>query len=72
MVYKEKYPVFWSGDNHKNENSNILFQNITIDVNTPEYLFVQRLFNKTVSETDIKIAFVNINLNIYYLINYII
>ena len=55
MVYSKKYPSFWTGNNHTNENSDALFQNIPIEANTPEFLFVQRLFNKTVSEKDIKV-----------------
>ncbi len=69
MIYSQKYPLFWTGNNHTNENSNALFQNISIETNTPEFLFVQRLFNKTVSETEIKIAFVSINHNLYYQMN---
>ncbi|CAF4560757.1 unnamed protein product [Rotaria sp. Silwood1] len=56
MVYSQKYPTFWTGNVHTNENSDALFQVITLDTNSPEFLFVQRLFYKTVSETDIKIA----------------
>lgn len=60
--YKEEYPKFWTGNNHKNEDSSNLYQNISIETNTPEYLFVQRLFNKSVPENDIKIAFVSIEI----------
>jgi len=63
MVYDQKYPSFWTGNNHTNENSDALFQSIPIEINTPEFLFVQRLFNKTVPETEIKIAFVSTYLN---------
>ncbi len=63
-VYKQKYPSFWTGNIHTNENSDALFQNIPIEINTPEFLFVQRLFHKTVLETKIKIAFVSIYLNL--------
>ncbi|CAF2645979.1 unnamed protein product [Rotaria sp. Silwood2] len=58
MVYSQKYPTFWTGDDHINENSEALFQAITLDTNSPEFSFVQRLFNKTVSEKDIQIAFI--------------
>jgi hypothetical protein len=59
QVYNQKYPSFWTGNNHINENSDALFQTIAIEKNTPEFLFVQRLFNKTLSETDTKIAVVS-------------
>jgi hypothetical protein len=65
MVYSQKYPLFWTGDNHTNENSNALFQNISIEKNTPEFLFVQRLFHKTVSETETSIVIVSNHLNLY-------
>jgi hypothetical protein len=63
MVYNQKYPLFWTGDKHTNPTSDALFQNIPIEINTPEFLFVQRLFNKTVSDTEIQIAFVSIDIN---------
>ena len=59
MVYGGKYPSFWTGNNHTNENSVALFENISIEKNTPEYIFIQRLFNKTVPSTDLSIAFVS-------------
>jgi hypothetical protein len=65
MVYSQKYPLFWTGDNHTNENSNALFQNISIEKTTPEFLFVQRLFHKTVSETETSIVIVSNHLNLY-------
>ena len=58
-VYSQKYPSFWTGDNHTNENSNVLFQNIAIEKNSPEFLFVQRLFNKTVPEKETTVNFVS-------------
>ncbi|CAF0810400.1 unnamed protein product [Rotaria sordida] len=58
MIYSQKYPVFWTGDGHTNENNNALFQVITVEQNSAEFLFVQRLFYKTVAETDINIAFI--------------
>ena len=63
MVYNQKYPVFWTGDSHTNEHSNALFQAISVEQNSAEFLFVQRLFYKTDPETNIKIAFVSIYLN---------
>lgn len=58
-VYKQKYPSFWTGNNHTNENSDALFQNIPIEINTPEFLFVQRLFHKTVPEKDLNTVIVS-------------
>lgn len=63
MVYNEKYPSFWTGSNHTNENSNALFENISIEKSTPEFLFVERLFHQTVRDTQSTIAVVSYNLN---------
>ncbi|CAM4804415.1 unnamed protein product [Rotaria magnacalcarata] len=57
-VYGQKYPLFWKGNNYKNENSKALFESISIDKASAEYLFVQRAFHQTVSDTKTKIAFV--------------
>ena len=65
MVYGQRYPSFWKGTNHTNENSEALFQTIGIDKDSPEFLFVQRLFNKTISETQVNIAVVSTNLDLY-------
>ncbi len=64
MVYSQRFPSFWTGTNHTNENSNVLFENIPIDKNTSEFEFVQRMFTKTVSESQFKIAFVSLYLSI--------
>ena len=61
MVYSQKYPLFWMGNNHKTDDTDKLFENLPVEKNTAEYVFVQRLFNKTVLETDVKIAFVRIH-----------
>lgn len=63
MVYNQKYPSFWTGDNHLNENSNMLFHSISLEKDTPEFLFVQRLFYKTVASTQTDIAIVSFSLN---------
>ncbi|CAF2159952.1 unnamed protein product [Rotaria magnacalcarata] len=63
-VYGQKYPLFWKGNNYKNENSKALFESISIDKASAEYLFVQRAFHQTVSDTKTKIAFVSIRLNL--------
>lgn len=71
MVYSQRYPLFWKGNNHTNVNSNVLFECIQIEKDTPEYIFVQRSFNKTVSEAKCQIAIVrnylsmNINENFH-------
>lgn len=62
MVYGQKYPSFWSGNNYKNEKSNILFENIPVEKTSAEYLFIHRLFHQTVPENDLSIAFVSITL----------
>lgn len=58
-VYSQKYPSFWTGDNHTNENSDTLFQTIALEKNSPEFLFVQRLFHKTVPEKDLNTVIVS-------------
>ena len=58
MVYGEKYPSFWKGTKHTDENNTVLFETVSLEPNTPEFTFVQRLFNKTVSENQTKIAVV--------------
>ena len=66
MVYSQKYPSFWMSNMQRNDNNDALFQTISIEKRTPEFLFVQRLFYKTIPDTQIKIAFVSINLNLHY------
>ncbi|CAF1001513.1 unnamed protein product [Adineta steineri] len=58
MTYNQKYPLFWTGTNHLNDNSDILFENIQIEKTTPEYLFVERLFHKTVMKPNVDIAII--------------
>lgn len=58
MIYEQKYPSFWKGTKHTDENNSTLFESIAIEANTPEYTFVHRLFTQTVSESQIKIAVV--------------
>lgn len=59
MVYNGKYPAFWTGDNHLNENSDRLFQSISIGKETAEYLFVRRMFHKTLAPDEYQLISVS-------------
>ncbi|UJR26849.1 hypothetical protein I4U23_008161 [Adineta vaga] len=52
MIYRQTYPSFWSVDFNLNENNDALFHSTSLDKSTPEYLFVERTFHRTLSDKE--------------------
>ena len=56
MVYGGKYPTFWRHVLNQNDDDPSLFHVTTIEKQTDEYKFVERVFNRTMDASNISIV----------------